>query len=210
MDNSQKITSKEQLRALYSAPMPMAVKKQQDSLDTYAKQFLQLCPFITLSTVGQSGFLDCSPRGDHPGFIQSIGNQSIAIPDRPGNNRLDSLTNIVECSEVGVLALIPGFKECLRINGEAYIDVTPGLLKRFEYRNKLPTSVIVVNVREVYFHCAKAITRSHLWDSESYVDRSEMPSFGRILMEQIKGDVSDEDVEKAETLIAERVKTTLY
>ncbi len=204
------ISTVAELRELYDAPRQMVIDKQQDRLDQYSKQFLQLSPFSILSTVSASGLMDCSPKGDYPGFIKVLDSKTIAIPDRPGNNRLDSITNIVENPQIGVLLLVPGFGECLRINGEARIVTNRSLLEQFEYQGKLPKSLIVVAIKEVYFHCAKAIARSQLWKEETKVDREVMPSLGRILMSQVNAGAKEEEVRAVEEGIEERLKTTLY
>jgi len=204
------INSLGKLRELYDAPMDLAVKKQKDKTDKYSDKFLSLSSFAILSTVGKDGLMDCSPRGDFPGFINVIDERTIAIPDRPGNNRLDSLGNIIENPNVGLLVLVQGFKECLRINGGAEIVSDTNLLNKFEYRGKLPKSVIVITIKEIYFHCAKAITRSKLWDPASQVDRNTMPSFGRILMGQAEAQTSEAEIQEVEALIEGRLKTHLY
>ncbi|MGH1374326.1 MAG: pyridoxamine 5'-phosphate oxidase family protein [Cellvibrionaceae bacterium] len=206
----EEIGSLEQLRSLYDLPMELAVKKQRDKLDKFSIEFLELSAFSILATSDAQGQMDCSPRGDHPGFIQLLDECTIALPDRPGNNRLDSLSNIISNPSVGLLVLIPGFKECLRINGTARIVVNSELLERFEYQGKLPKSVIVISIREVYFHCAKAISRSKLWESDAKVDRNIMPSLGRIIMNQIDPEKSETEVKEVEDRIEERAKTTLY
>ena len=154
--------------------------------------------------------MDCSPRGDYAGFIRVLDSGTIALPDRPGNNRLDSLRNIIENPNVGLLILIPGFAECLRINGTAKVVTNVSLLAQFEHQGKLPKSVLIISIQEVYFHCVKAITRSKLWDSESQLERSIMPSLGKILMQQIDPSKSEDEVKHVEALIENRVKTTLY
>lgn len=204
------ITSLEELRQIYDAPAALALNKQKAVLDDYSERFLQLCPFVVLSTSSCDGRFDCSPRGDYPGFIALLDKSTIAIPDRPGNNRLDSLSNIIQNPSVGLLALVPGFKECLRINGSAYISADDDLRALFTHQNKLPKSVIVVTIQEIYFHCAKAITRSRLWDNESQTDRGQMPSLGRILMNQIDPAQAECDIVAVEQLLETRAKTTLY
>jgi len=204
------IDSLEQLRELYDSPMELAVKKQKDRLDKFSTEFLQLSAFSILATSNAQGHMDCSPRGDHPGFIQILNESTIALPDRPGNNRLDSLSNIIDNPNIGLLILIPGFKECLRINGSAKIAVNNELLERFEHQGKLPKSVVIISIREVYFHCAKAISRSKLWETASKVDRKLMPSLGRILMNQIDPEKSETEVKKVDGIIEERAKSTLY
>lgn len=206
----EEINSLEELRALYDLPMELAVNKQRDKLDKFSIKFLELSAFSILATSDAHGHMDCSPRGDHPGFIQMLDERTIALPDRPGNNRLDSLSNIISNQNVGLLALIPGFKECLRINGSAKIVVNRELLERFEHQGKRPKSVIIISIREVYFHCAKAISRSKLWEPNAKVDRNIMPSLGRIIMNQIDPAKSETEVKEVEIRIEERAKTTLY
>lgn len=200
----------EQLREIYPAPFDLALKKERPILDKYSKKFLLLSAFSIISTSSVDGRMDCSPRGDYPGFIQIFDDETIAIPDRPGNNRLDSLSNLIENPNIGILSLIPGFGECLRINGTAKIVTDSDLLARFEYQNKLPKSLILVTINAVYFHCAKAITRSKLWHPEAQVERHIMPSLGKILMDQIDPSTSENDIKNTELDIAKRLKNTLY
>jgi uncharacterized protein len=200
----------DQLRDLYQAPMDLALKKQQSRLDKYSSQFLSLSAFCILSTSNAAGHMDCSPRGDYPGFIQALDETTVALPDRPGNNRLDSLSNIVENPEMGLLIIIPGFSECLRINGAAKVVTNADVLKRFKYKGKLPKSVIIISIREVYFHCAKAIVRAKLWQAESQIARSTMPGLGALLMAQIDPSKTKEEVQEIENLIEESTKSTLY
>lgn len=204
------IDSIEALRSHYAMPSEMVKKKQLDKLDTYASQFIALCPFALLATTDSSGGVDCSPRGDSPGFMQILNERQLLLPDRPGNNRLDSLENVIRCSAVGLLLLIPGFAECLRINGHARISVAPALLEKCAHEGKPPRSVIVIDVAEVYFHCSKAITRSGLWSAESQVRREVMPSLGRILMAQTAPGTAESEIQQIESQIAERVRTQLY
>ena len=198
------------LRELYGEPLEIAVDKEKSEIDEYSKQFLALSPFALLSTASKAGIQDCSPRGDYPGFIQALDNKTLALPDRPGNNRLDSLCNIIENPNVGILILVPGFGECLRINGTATITTDNQLIKQCEYQGKQPKSVIVISILEVYFHCTKAIKRSKLWDKESQNDRSVMPSFARILMAQSKPESSESDIKKMEAFVDKRAKNQLY
>ncbi len=204
------IKSVEELRNIYDTPSTLALKKQLSELDKYSIEFLQLSPFAIISTANEVGLLDCSPRGDYPGFIKCLDNKTIAIPDRPGNNRLDNLANLVVNPNIGILVLIPGFKDCLRINGEAGITTDAQLLATFEYNAKLPKSVILVSIKEIYFHCTKAITRSKLWEESARIDRSIMPSLGRILMGQLDQNKTEAEISEIEKIIEDRVKTTLY
>ncbi|SEQ65944.1 hypothetical protein SAMN03080615_02229 [Amphritea atlantica] len=206
----EQIDSIEKLQELYGMPTELVIKKQKTKLDKYSKQFLELSPFSVLATSSLEGNMDCSPRGDYPGFIRVLDDNTIALPDRPGNNRLDSLYNVIENPNVGLLILVPGFAECLRINGVAKVAINASLLSQFEHQGKLPKSVLVISIKEIYFHCAKAITRSKLWASESQIERNIMPSLGKILMHQIDPSKSEDEVKNVEELIENRVKTTLY
>lgn len=200
----------EQLREIYPQPHELAIKKERAELDKYSRQFLSLSAFSIISTSSSDGLMDCSPRGDYPGFIQVFDNQTIAIPDRPGNSRLDSLSNIVENPNIGILSLIPGFNECLRINGTAKIVTNHDLLIRFKYQDKLPKTLILVSIKAVYFHCAKAIIRSKLWQVESQVERDRMPSLGRIVMQQLDPSTSEADIKSTEDSLEQNSKNALY
>lgn len=199
------IKTTEELRELYKPPMDLVIKKQKTQLDKYSIQFLGLSPFLILSTSNDKGYMDCSPRGDYAGFVEVLDDFTIAIPERPGNNRLDTLNNIIKNPNVGLLVLVPGFNECLRINGSAQIATNNELLERFEYRGKIPKSVIVVSILEIYFHCGKAITRSNLWKGEFNIDRGIMPSLGRILMNQIDSSKTNDEIKAVEELDHQKV-----
>ena len=204
------IRSVEKLRELYENPGELVIMKEKTCLDQYSRRFLELSPFAVIATSDKNGMLDSSPRGDYPGFIKSIDDNTVAIPDRPGNNRIDSLTNIIENPKIGILSMVPGFDECLRINGNACLVTSMELLSQFEYNGKLPKSIILVSIEEIFFHCGKAIIRSGLWKAESKVDRSAMPSLGRILMAQIDPRKSEMDIVELEQYIEDRAKYTLY
>ncbi|BCD98201.1 pyridoxamine 5'-phosphate oxidase family protein [Marinagarivorans cellulosilyticus] len=204
------ISSHAELRKLYGEPLGLAVDKERSELDEYSRAFLALSPFAILSTASSVGIQDCSPRGDQPGFIQIIDHKTLALPDRPGNNRLDSLSNIIENPNVGLLVLVPGFGECLRINGSAKISIDTQLLEQCKQQGKLPKSAITISITEIYFHCTKAIKRSKLWQPESLTERSILPSFARILMAQIDPNTPESEVKKVEAFVAERAKNQLY
>lgn len=194
-----RIASPAQLRETYALPKGRAVSKQIDRLDGYCRDFIALSPFLLLSTAGAGGKLDCSPRGDLPGFVQTPDEHTLLMPDRPGNNRLDSLSNIAENPKVGMLFLVPGFNETLRVNGPADISTDADLCARFAVDGKPARSVVRVAVGEVFFHCAKALIRSRLWDAEARQDRSNFPSFGKILADQTghgNGEEVDADIAK--------------
>ena len=180
-----KITEISQLKALYNQPGERAVKKQLAKLDIHCINFIAKSPFLVLSTVDQQGKVDASPRGGSPGFVHVLDEHQIVIPDAKGNNRLDSLQNIVETGQVGMLFLIPGVDETLRINGSAYMTTDPQLLDKFSIEKNPPRTCIVITVEEAFLHCAKALMRSKLWLPETKIDRTELPSMGQMLKDQI-------------------------
>lgn len=180
-----KIVSKEQLREIYPAKKERAVLKQMQSLDPHARRFIELSPFVVLSTMGADGLGDATPRGGAAGFVKVESDTSVLLPDWPGNNRLDSFENILENPGVGLLFLVPGVNETLRINGNAEIVIDDGVRQLFETGAKQPRSVIRVATAEVYLHCAKALMRSGLWDDAARIDRAELPTMGQMIKDQI-------------------------
>jgi len=180
-----KIETLEALRAIYRAPSKTVIDKAINRLDTHCRTFLSLSPFCALATQGADGLGDVTPRGDAPGFVAVLDDWTIALPDRPGNNRLDTLTNVIENPGVGLLFLIPGFDDTLRINGTAEIRDDADLKARFAVGGKEPATVLVVHVKEAYLHCAKAFMRSKLWDPDARVDRSAMPPLGQMIKDQL-------------------------
>ncbi|MGC1693654.1 MAG: pyridoxamine 5'-phosphate oxidase family protein, partial [Pseudolabrys sp.] len=160
------VTSLEQLDALYGAKNPNSIAKEIDHLSDGYRKLIEAAPFVAIATGGPEGF-DCSPKGDAPGFVRVLDDKTLAIPDRPGNNRLDGFRNIVRDPRVGLLFLIPGVSETLRVNGRASISVDPELMQSFTVNGKLPRSVLIVHIETVYFHCSKAIVRSRLWDEKT-------------------------------------------
>ena len=164
-----------------------------------------------MATTDHQGRIDVSPRGDAPGFVHAVDDRTLHLPDRRGNNRLDSLTNIVQTSNVGLLFMIPGFMECLRVNGAAQIRQDSSLIARAEVQGKKPTSVILISVREAFFQCGKALARSRLWDPHTQVDRNVMPGLGRILKEQTSEQpMSDSQRDADDDLINEAYRNQLY
>jgi uncharacterized protein len=180
-----RIESAERLREVYKAPSERAVTKQLSRLDRHCRRFIELSPFVLLATSGAGGSKgDVSPKGDAPGFVQVLDDATLAIPDRPGNNRLDTLSNLIANPEIGLLFMIPGFEETLRVNGAAVIEDDEVLRARFAVNGRLPASVIVVSVRECYLHCAKSVIRARLWQPTSQVEREVMPTMGAMVKEQ--------------------------
>lgn len=172
-----RITGLDALEALYGQPVERAVRKQLDHLNADYQAFVHASPFVVLASAGAGG-LDCSPRGDAAGFVQVLDARTLALPDRPGNNRVDTLRNLLQDPRLSLLFLIPGIGETLRVNGRAEIRIDPDLLARFAVGERLPRSVIVVHIEAAYFHCAKAIVRSQLWDPTRHLPRDHLPSPG--------------------------------
>jgi PPOX class probable FMN-dependent enzyme len=194
------------LRALYGAPSELSLKKQLTRLDPHCRRFIALSPFLVLATVSKDGLPDASPRGDAPGFVAVLDDETLLIPDRRGNNRLDSLQNVAEQSGVGLIFFVPGINETLRVNGHARITTDAALLAPFAVDGKVPRTGLAVTVKEVYYHCAKALMRAKLWDPSRQIERKEFPSLGRILADQIAGT----DVAQTEQTVAEGYRDRLY
>jgi len=179
-----KITSREALRSLYVQPKGRAVAKQLDFLDAHCRKFISLSPFVVLASASAAMALDASPRGGEPGFVKVIGANTLLLPDAPGNNRLDTLENILQTGKLGLLFLIPGVDETLRVNGAAALSADAAQLALFAHSRRPPKLVIEITVAEAYLHCAKALMRAALWNPATQVDRSVLPSMGEMLKEQ--------------------------
>lgn len=179
------IDSLDALRALYGSAKERALRKQLAQLDAHGLRFVSLSPFVVLSSLGHDGLLDASPRGGDPGFVLASDPRTLLIPDASGNNRLDTLQNIVQTGQLGLLFMIPGVDETLRVNGTARLTTDEASLKRFAGRERAPRLVIEVTVREAYLHCAKAFMRSRLWSTDAQVPRSVLPTMGQMLRDQI-------------------------
>ena len=185
------IADEQSLRSLFQATHTLATLKLQSALDRHAQDFIRRSPFLCIGTQDMQGKADVSPRGDPVGFVRVLDQYTLAIPDRPGNNRLDSLVNILANPSVGLLFIIPGFDDTLRVNGRASLVTEPDLLASMTVNDRAPKLAIVVRVSEVFLHCAKAFRRSHLWDPDHFQDRSEMPSLSRMILDQTNGAPSD-------------------
>jgi PPOX class probable FMN-dependent enzyme len=172
------------LRALYPAPSERARRKQLDALDRHCASFIALSPLVVLSSADATGRLDASPRGGAPGFVKPIDAFTLLIPDAPGNHRLDTLSNIVETGRIGLLFLVPGVDETLRVNGTARLTRDEHRLRLFAGESRLPRLLIEVRVQEAYLHCAKALMRSKLWSAAARVDRSVLPTMGQMINDQ--------------------------
>jgi PPOX class probable FMN-dependent enzyme len=201
------IATTEELERLYTdAPYGPAIFKEADYVTPEYRKLIEAAPFCVLATCGPDG-LDCSPRGDPPGFIRVADEHTLLIPDRRGNNRIDSLRNLVHDARVALLFLIPGVGETMRINGRARISTDPNLTESFAMNGKVPKCVLVVTVEKAYFQCTKAIIRSKLWDPASKVDRKTLPTPGSILAELTDGKMGGPEHDR---LAPERIKQTIY
>ena len=175
------------LETIYAKPNPRVIAKARPALDVHSKKFIALSPFCVLATSGADGSVDASPRGGHPGFIHVEGDSRLLMPDRPGNNRIDSFRNITEGTGlVQFIFFVPGINETLRVSGRGTLTSAPELLERMVEFGKPPRLVLSVDVQEAYFHCGKAIMRSKLWLQEAQVERSAMPSIAEIIHDQTK------------------------
>ena len=201
-----------ELRDLFGHAAGLAVAKSLRRLDKHARHFISLSPFVCLASADRNGRADISPKGDPPGFVAVIDDTTLLIPDRPGNNRLDSMTNILDNPNIALIFFVPGFEDTLRVNGKASITTEPAALARLAVNGKTPKAAISVGVEEVFFHCAKALKRSRLWNPEVRQDRSALPSLGRIIVEQTspKGAVDGEEVRAADTLVEDDYRNNMY
>ncbi len=200
------IRSIKQLEGLYEQPVPTSLTKEIDYISDHYQSFIEKAPFVVIASIGPDG-MDCSPRGDPPGFARVIDRHTVLLPDRRGNNRLDTLRNIVQDPRVSLIFLIPGVGETIRINGTAEITTDPNLCASFEMQEKLPKSIIKISVERIYFQCQKALARSKLWHIDSQIDRLELPTAG-----QINKALSTEgfDAEAYDNQYPERMKRTIY
>jgi PPOX class probable FMN-dependent enzyme len=200
------ITSQAELDALYDEPVSTSILKEIDRITDDYRKLIEASPFAILATSGPEG-LDCSPRGDPRGFVRVTDPKTLVVPDRRGNNRIDSLRNIVRDPRVALLFLIPGIGTTMRVNGRAHLSIDPGLCATFAMEEKIPKCVIVISVERAYTQCQKAIVRSRLWDSELHISKSELPTVGE-MMERLSNGEFDGKAYDAE--YPERMKRTIY
>ncbi|WP_233855884.1 pyridoxamine 5'-phosphate oxidase family protein [Paraburkholderia sp. HD33-4] len=204
------LTTIEQLEALYARPGERALRKEIQYVNDDYRAFIAAAPFAVLATSGPDG-LDCSPRGDAAGFVRVVDERTLALPDRPGNNRLDSLRNVIVDPRIALLFVIPGVGETLRVNGRGRVSNDAALLDSFCVDGKLPRTVLLIDVDAVYFHCSKALVRSQLWDPARHVERSQLPSAGEILQRIIATNDGEQfDAAAYDRELPERVRATLY
>ena len=198
MDNTE-------LRSVYHEPAPRAAQKVLDHLDVHCRNFIAMSPFCVLSSSNADGQADASPRGDPPGFVMVLDRKTLLLPDRPGNNQVDSLQNIVENPGIGLLFFVPGMNETLRVKGKAEIVTDPELLESAIMQRKAPLSGLRITVEETFLHCGRSLIRSRLWDPEVQIDRSTYPTYGQVLADQIKGADAREIDESEEMANAHRL-----
>jgi PPOX class probable FMN-dependent enzyme len=205
------IGSEGELRDKFGEIHPLALAKTRPALDRHSRQFIAMSPFVVISTADANGKADLSPRGDPPGFVHVVDDTTILIPDRPGNNRLDTMANILANPQVGCLFFIPGFEDTLRLNGRARITDEEALLAHCTVNGKAPKVGILIKVEEVFMHCAKALKRSKLWGPDYRQDRSQMPSIARIILEQsCEAGVTEQDAQAADESVEGDYRTGLY
>ena len=211
VDQKFVVADEQSLRSLFHPTHPLAAQKCLPSLDKHAQEFIRRSPFICVGTQSADGKADVSPRGDPVGFVKILDRSTLAIPDRPGNNRLDTLVNILANPNVGLLFIIPGFDDTLRVNGRASLVTDPDILGTMSVDGRIPKLAILLRVREVFMHCAKAFRRSHLWDPTHFQDRSEMPSLSKIVLDQTTGAPTDEvAMRKLDDELEDDYKKTMY
>jgi PPOX class probable FMN-dependent enzyme len=205
------IADEESLRRFFDPTHSLAILKSQESLGEHAQEFIRRSPFLCIGTQNLEEKADVSPRGDPPGFVKVLDERTLAIPDRPGNNRLDTLSNIIANPSVGLLFVIPGFDDTLRVNGRATLTNDPQLLKSMSISDRVPKLAIIVRVSEVFMHCAKAFRRSRLWSPDHFQDRTEMPSLVKIILDETTGAPKDGDeMRKMDEKLEQDYRRTLY
>ena len=202
------VTSEEALRALVGEPRELVIKKQLPALDRHCRAFIALSPFVLVGTANGRGECDVSPRGDAPGFVLALDDHTLVIPDRPGNRRIDSLRNIVAHGAVGLLFMIPGVGETLRINGQACIVRDADILARLEAGGETPDLAIAVEIAEAFLQCPKALKRSRLWDAATWPERGALPSLAQMLHDQVP--MPDVTVESLDAAFEESYRERLY
>jgi PPOX class probable FMN-dependent enzyme len=203
------ITTLPALRELYAPVNPRSALKELPQLDAHAKRFISLSPFIIISSYGSDGRADTSPRGGEAGFVKVVNAGTLLIADSPGNNRLDSLENIIATGQIGLLFMVPGVDETLRVNGTAVLSTDESERKLCEDSRRVPKLVIRVSVHASYLHCAKALMRSDLWNANKHLDRSQLPSMGEMLRDQMVGKLPDETVFETQEQMLVRYQNTL-
>ena len=203
------ITTLSALRELFAPVNPRSALKELPQLDGHAKRFISLSPFVVISSYGADGRADTSPRGGNAGFVKVVDDGTLLIADSPGNNRLDTLENIVATRQVGLLFMVPGVDETLRVNGTAVLSTDENERKLCEDSRRVPKLVIRISVHASYLHCAKALMRSDLWNAERHINRNELPSMGEMMRDQVADRMDTDTVFETQTRMLERYKNTL-
>lgn len=203
------ITTLPALRELYAPVNPRSALKELPQLDVHAMRFISLSPFVVMSSYGADGRADTSPRGGDAGFVKVVDAGTLLIADSPGNNRLDSLENIIATGQVGLLFMVPGVDETLRVNGTAVLSTDETERKLCEDSRRVPKLVIRVSVHASYLHCAKALMRSDLWNTDKHIDRSQLPSMGKMMHDQLAGKISPDSVIETQAQMLMRYQETL-
>jgi uncharacterized protein len=205
------ITNEQALRDLMGEPNPRSIDKETTYLTDECIRFIERSPFMLLATSGQNGRCDVAPKGDPAGFVHVLDEKHLVIPDRPGNKRFDGLRNIFENPHIGLIFLVPGRQETLRVNGQAWLTNDPELLDTMQVQGKRPWFALGVEVQECFLHCAKALVRSHLWESETWPDLATVPTGAELLMAATRpGNTSAAALEELAESLAEGVRTRLY
>ncbi len=197
------------LRELYAPANPRSALKELPQLDGHAKRFISLSPFVIIASYGADGRADTSPRGGDAGFVKVVDAGTLLIADSPGNNRLDTLENIIATKQIGLLFMVPGVDETLRVNGTAVLSTDETERKLCEDSRRVPKLVIRISVHASYLHCAKALMRSDLWNADKHIDRSQLPSMGEMLRDQMVGKLPDETVFETQEQMLARYQQTL-
>ena len=208
VETALRAMSAAEVREVVGDPMELVELKVQTSLDAHCRAFIEHSPFVALGTTGSDGRADVSPRGDPAGFVQVLDDHTLAVPERPGNKLADSLINVLETGRVGMLFIVPGVEETLRVNGSATITDDESLLDDMAVKGKAPKLAIIVNVEEAFVHCAKAFRRSSLWDPEKHVERGELPSIGQMIRDQVKP--PDMQADEIDEIAEEDYRTRMY
>ena len=190
------VSNLRQLRSIYNYSKGRAALKVINSLEKHSKNFINLSPFVVISSKGKNGQADVSPRGDSVGFVKIQDEKTIIIPDRSGNNRLDTLENIIFDPSVGTLFFIPGINTVLRINGNAFIEDSLEIRAQFEINNNIPKTCIIINIEEIFMHCAKALMRSSFWDHSKYLSQTDFPTISKIINDQLNSEDDEQNHEQ--------------
>lgn len=205
--SQDRVDTEEDLRSRYNKVSPLAEKKSLPRIDPHIRRFIGLSPFCCIATSRPDGGADNSPRGDAPGFVTILDDRTLLIPDRPGNNRLDTMSNIIANPNVGLIFFIPGVEETVRVNGRASITEDPDLLADMTVNGKTPKTAIRIDVEEAFLHCSKALRRAKLWHEDYKIDRKTLPTLGKMITDQVETGMTEE---QAEARIQDSIKKTMY